>query len=347
MRKLMKLFLAATLTLSLVACGSSTSDKSSGSGTKNDGIQIDRTNALTGLEDLSDKAIGKRPVCVSINNVEPSLPQYGISSADLVYEFEVEYGLTRLLCFWADYTKVPDLCSVRSSRYFFPVTAMGYDAFYVHWGYYYPDQSYIDSLDFDEFEGLNNQANLYGRDQDRLNSGYALEHTSVFYGTKLASELENGDYRLTLSEDKTGTAFNFAKEEKTASDETCTKVYIDFGGQNSTFNYDETTKTYKKLHNGDAHIDQANDEQLTFKNIFVLETSIQTINSAGRNSVDWSGNDNSIGYYITNGTIQKIHWRKESEESYLKFYDENGAEIEVNVGKSYITYTSAGSYSFN
>lgn len=349
MKKLMKLSLALMMILGLVGCGGNdTTDEPSGNagtGANKDVITIDRTNPFTGADDLSDKALGKRPVAVSVNNVSPSLPQYGISSADMIYEFEVEYGLTRLLAFWADYTKVPDLCSVRSARYFFPVTAMGYDAFYVHWGFYYPDQSYIDSLDFDEFEGLYNQANLYGRDQNRLDAGYALEHTSVFYGSKLASELENGDYRLDLKESKKGTAFNFAKEEITASDEECTKVYVDFGGQDSTFNYNGST--YDKLHNGNPHKDQSTGEQLTFKNIFILETDITVFNSAGRNTVDWQGDENSAGYYITNGTIQKIHWEKTSEEDYLKFYDENGKEIEVNKGKSYITYTSPGSYSFN
>ena len=132
MKKLFKLGLTFLMVFSLVGCSSEDEPKGNGGASGGiDEIKIDRTNALTGLEDLSDKALGKRPVAVSINNVSPSLPQYGISSSDLIYEFEVEYGLTRLLAFWADYTKVPDLCSVRSSRYFFPVTAMGYDALFI------------------------------------------------------------------------------------------------------------------------------------------------------------------------------------------------------------------------
>ena len=347
MKKLLKLTLAFFMVLALVGCGKEEPKVDETS--KNDEdvvVKVIRTNPFTGAEDMSDKGYGKRPIAVSVNNVSASLPQYGISTADMIYEFEVEYGLTRLLAFWADYTKVPDLCSVRSARYFFPITAMGYDAFYVHWGYYYPDQGYINSLDFDEFDGLYNQADLYGRDQNRLNNGYALEHTSVFYGSKLANELETGDYRLDLKEDKKGTAFNFSDKEITASDEACVKVHVDFGGQNSTFNYNEATKLYEKLHNGKAHKDQNNDEQLVFKNLFILETDIATINSTGRNSVDWKGDENSVGYYVTNGTIKKIHWEKTSESDYLKFYNEDGSELKVNMGKSYITYTSANSYSF-
>ena len=36
-------------------------------------------NLLTGVGDLSQEAIGKRPVAVMVNNIEPALPQYGIS----------------------------------------------------------------------------------------------------------------------------------------------------------------------------------------------------------------------------------------------------------------------------
>lgn len=348
MKKLLKWGLCLSMAFCLIGC-------SNQDNTPQDPIDDDEEeiivapkniNMFTGLADISETAIGKRPVCVAINNVSASLPQYGVSSADLIYEFPVEYGLTRLLGFWGDYTKVPDLCSVRSSRYFFPITAMGYDAFYVHWGYYYPDQSYINSLDFDEFEGLYNQGNLYGRDQDRLNKGYALEHTSVFYGTKLAAELENGNYRLDLKESKTGTGFLFAENEVTPSQEACNVAEIDFGSMYSTFTYNEETKTYFKDHNGKDQIDQATGEQLEFKNIFVLESDIRTINSEGRNTIDWSGDEDSFGYYISNGAIKKIHWKKESEDAYLKFYDESGKELAINKGKSYITYTDPGTYTF-
>ena len=39
-------------------------------------------NLLTGVPDLSDAAIGKRPVAVMVNNVMPAMPQYGVEEAD-------------------------------------------------------------------------------------------------------------------------------------------------------------------------------------------------------------------------------------------------------------------------
>ena len=59
-------------------------------------------NLLTGWANLSEKAIGKRPVAVMVNNVEPALPQYGISQADVIFELPVEGDLTRLMAMYAD-----------------------------------------------------------------------------------------------------------------------------------------------------------------------------------------------------------------------------------------------------
>ena len=54
-------------------------------------------NLLTGIDDLSKEAIGKRPVAVMVNNVEDALPQYGVGAADVIFELPVEGNLTRLM----------------------------------------------------------------------------------------------------------------------------------------------------------------------------------------------------------------------------------------------------------
>lgn len=72
-------------------------------------------NRLTGKSGLSEAAVGKRPVAVMINNIKASLPQYGISKADILFEVLVEGGITRLMALYGDYTKVPKVCSVRSA----------------------------------------------------------------------------------------------------------------------------------------------------------------------------------------------------------------------------------------
>lgn len=301
-------------------------------------------NLLTGWGNLSEKAIGKRPVAVMVNNVEDALPQYGISQADVIFELPVEGDLTRLMAMYADYTKVPDICAVRSCRYYYPAIAKGFDAFYVHWGIDKNVESYVKDIQPDKYDGLSNDGGLFGRDSARRGAGYSLEHTGYFKGTKFASVVESSGDRVALKDTKIGTAFQFANYGTLVipTEGTCNTVAIRFGACDSKFTYNAETNTYFKSMNGHKHIDGKTGEQLSFTNVFVLETSISVRDSVGHKSLNWQGSGSSKGYYISNGAVQRIRWTQSDEGSYLKFYDESGNELEINRGKTYIAYTYTG-----
>lgn len=297
-------------------------------------------NLLTGLPDLSEGAIGKRPVAVMVNNVQKAMPQYGVGKADVIFEIPVEGDATRFMALYADYTQVPRICPIRSCRYYFPALSQGFDAFYVNWGIDDTIAEYLEALHLDQIEGITNTGGLFGRDQDKLDQGYSLEHTGYFEGTQLPAYIESKGLRTDLNADKKGTAFQFngLTEQIKAPGSDCTQVQINFGAQSSAFTYDTEKKVYLKQINGTPQIDGKTGEQLSFTNVFVLETDISVRDSVGHKQVDWDGPDNSVGYYVSNGGVQKISWSKEynNESSYLRFYDETGKEIKINRGKSYI-----------
>ena len=161
-------------------------------------------NLLTGIGDLSEGAIGKRPVAVMVNNVQKAMPQYGVSQADLIFEIPVEGDATRFMALYGDYTKVPQVCPIRSCRYYFPALSQGFDAFYVNWGIDDTIADYLEALDLDQIEGITNTGGLFGRDQEKLSQGYAVEHTGFFDGTKLVSYIESKGLRTDLKEEKKG-----------------------------------------------------------------------------------------------------------------------------------------------
>lgn len=299
-------------------------------------------NLLTGLPDLTEEAIGKRPVAVMVNNIPDAMPQYGVEQADIIFEIPVEGDQTRFMALYADYTTVPKICAIRSCRAYFPAISQGFDAFYVNWGIDETMSEYIDALQLDQYDGIYNAGGLFGRDQDRLDSGYSLEHTGYFDGTKFASVVQEEGKRTDLADDKKDTAFVFnGLEEQVKPDgEACIDVNIDFGAQTASFNYDEASNTYKKENNGEPQIDGKTGNQLSFTNVFVLETSISVRDDVGHKDVDWSGGEDSVGYYISNGAVQQIHWAKEpnNEWSRLTFFDEDGNELSINRGKSYIAF---------
>lgn len=166
-------------------------------------------NLLTGLADLTDGAIGKRPVAVMVNNVQKAMPQYGVSEADIIFEIPVEGDATRFMAMYGDYTQVPQICPIRSRRYYFPALSQGFDAFYVNWGIDDSIAEYLEALNLDQIEGITNTGGMFGRDKDKLNQGYSLEHTGYFDGTKLPSYIESKGLRTDLKDNKKGAAFRF------------------------------------------------------------------------------------------------------------------------------------------
>lgn len=337
----------ATATAAPTAEAESSATESTAEPTEAPSTEPANVNLLTGLPTLTDGAIGKRPVAVMVNNVDAALPQYGISAADLIFELPVEYDLTRLMAVYGDYTQIPEVCSIRSCRYYYPILAVGFDAIYVNWGM---NESVarptVNSMDIDQYDGDEyGLGDCFGRDKARYESGYAWEHTGVFHGPNFPSVLEKDKVRTDLKEDKTGTAFNFVEMDKNAAPngEDAQKVRVDFGANYSVFTYDEENHEYLKSFKDSPHMDGISKEQLKFENVIVLETEIKPYpGDEVIKYVDWEGGENAKGYYISEGKMVPITWSKAGMYDPLKFFDANGNELQLNRGKSYIAFTYAG-----
>lgn len=337
----------ATATAAPTAEAESSAAESTAEPTEAPSTEPANVNLLTGLPTLTDGAIGKRPVAVMVNNVDAALPQYGISAADLIFELPVEYDLTRLMAVYGDYTQIPEVCSIRSCRYYYPILAVGFDAIYVNWGM---NESVarptVNSMDIDQYDGDEyGLGDCFGRDKARYESGYAWEHTGVFHGPNFPSVLEKDKVRTDLKEDKTGTAFNFVEMDKNAAPngEDAQKVRVDFGANYSVFTYDEENHEYLKNFKDSPHMDGISKEQLKFENVIVLETEIKPYpGDEVIKYVDWEGGENAKGYYISEGKMVPITWSKAGMYDPLKFFAANGNELQLNRGKSYIAFTYAG-----
>ena len=337
----------ATATAAPTAEAESSAAESTAEPTEAPSTEPANVNLLTGLPTLTDGAIGKRPGAVMVNNVDAALPQYGISAADLIFELPVEYDLTRLMAVYGDYTQIPEVCSIRSCRYYYPILAVGFDAIYVNWGM---NESVarptVNSMDIDQYDGDEyGLGDCFGRDKARYESGYAWEHTGVFHGPNFPSVLEKDKVRTDLKEDKTGTAFNFVEMDKNAAPngEDAQKVRVDFGANYSVFTYDEENHEYLKSFKDSPHMDGISKEQLKFENVIVLETEIKPYpGDEVIKYVDWEGGENAKGYYISEGKMVPITWSKAGMYDPLKFFDANGNELQLNRGKSYIAFTYAG-----
>ena len=110
----------------------------------------------------------RRPAAIMINNIEASLPQWGISHAGIIYEAPVEGGITRMMAIFEDYDSLERIGSVRSCRDYFINYAMGYEAIYVHYGQSVYAEPYLAMDEVNNLSGLSGYGDqIFYRTTDR------------------------------------------------------------------------------------------------------------------------------------------------------------------------------------
>jgi len=284
-------------------------------------------NPLTGLSGLDKEAINNRPVAITINNIKIAQPvQTGLNQADIIYETEVEGGITRLLAVFQDVSKVKKIGTVRSARYVFVDLAMGHNAIYIHHGRdYFHIWYHINDVDRMELSTSNGGV--------RVSNGLATEHTLYAYGDKLAQNIAKKNFKI--KNDKVTKWQNFASESETIKhDKTANSVTVPFTSNvKSTFTYDAETGRYTRSFNDTVRKDYSTGESVTVKNVFVLNTAMSHYPIAKYRKISLESGD---GYYFVNGTYTPITWSKGAAKNGFVFKDMQGNELKVNPGNSWV-----------
>jgi len=291
-------------------------------------------NPMTGEPLVRAEAEGQRPVAIMINNHRSAVPQIGIGSADILCEMLVEGGITRMLAVFADVVAIPEIGSVRSGRHDYIDLAGGLDAIYVHIG-----ASYLANEQFSR-QGtahidLHNYSSAYWRDPDwSKNRGY--EHSVKTTGELLQAAIAKAGYRMTVREGQK-TAFNFrpyGSELTPAKGDPALKVTIPYSDYcTATFTYSETTSLYQKGQFGKDQIDLATGQPLQFTNLFILMTRVVVVDAG---ILKDAALEAGSGFYVSGGQWQAITWKKGKTNDSFIFMDQDGNELLVNPGKSYL-----------
>lgn len=282
-------------------------------------------NPLTGLDDISAEAVSRRPVAIMINNISTAQKvQTGVNKADIVYETEVEGGVTRLMAVYQDISKLDKIGSVRSARYPYVDLALGHNAIYVHCGqdptYCAPHLKDIDDLSID----------TNSKGAKRIKNGLASEHTLYAIAGDLWASIGE---KFKTQNSNTSLWADFTTESLALDGGSAATVTVPFPAAKTGFTYDAQSGLYTRLSGGNALSDYFTQEQTQVKNVFVLLTNISNYPDGKHRKVDLVGGD---GYYVTNGTLQFIKWTKGAANDPIKFTDTNGNAIKVSAGKSWV-----------
>ncbi len=286
---------------------------------------------LTG-EWIDQELAGKRPLAVMIGNTSDALPQYGISSADIIYEVPVEGSYTRLMAIFQNYAGLEKIGSVRSCRHYFIYFAREFDAIYTHYGQAVYAEPVLDREDVHNLSGMDSSIEtiMFYRDTNRK-----APHNAFISEEGINAGIEKKGYRTELSESYSG-HYQFAEDDAPVmlTGEDALVVSPGYFVNKPWFVYNSEDGLYYRYEFKDRQIDAATDSQLAVKNILIQYCDWSKLDENGY--MDINTTSGGEGIYITNGKMEKVTWTKDNEDSPARYYSESGDEITLNQGKTWV-----------
>ncbi|MCR4744564.1 MAG: DUF3048 domain-containing protein [Lachnospiraceae bacterium] len=297
-----------------------------------EGMYASETTGEWISEDLKDQ----RPVAVMIDDEKTALPHFGITGVDVMYEMvnsTANEGVTRFMGIVKDWESIKQLGSIRSTRptnlQIFPE----WNAVLCHDGGPFWNDNFYKNVFVERFSGT----------FSRVDNGKAREFTEYVCTGDLEKNFKNTGYSKTYNEYWEGTPhYQFASHTQDndltqySSAVDCSKLVLPFHHNNPYLEYDADEKVYKYYQYNQAEVDAGNgNKQMTYKNILLQNARMEQLDDHGYMMYypTESGRD---GYFITDGKAIKVTWSKLSDITATRYYDENGEEIKINVGKTYV-----------
>lgn len=281
------------------------------------------TSVFTGKTVYGDtyQAVG-----VMFENTVMARPQSGISLADVVYEISVDgWQISRFLGIFS--TTFPSkIGPVRSARFPFVRVMREWDIAFTHFGAGQTGlgnvipliQSSRFPVRFDGHTGLNDQ--YFSRDSAR-----EAPHNAYWNGQK-ALEM--------IPEMKVERHFRF---DKTTSypGETVSELKLEYASNNRvTYQYLPEEHRYARFINGEPMMDAYTNKQVMVTNVIVQHAPHHAVEAVRYIIVEFEGSGKAE-FYI-GGNVIKGSWKKPVEGKPTTFYDNNGEEIKLLPGNTWI-----------
>lgn len=272
---------------------------------------------LTGLEVEPD--VAKRPIlAVIIENSQAARPQTGLDAAGIVFEATTEGGVTRYLALYQEEAPA-EVGPVRSLRLYLLDWAMGFDASIAHVG---GSPEALQSAKDRNAKSLNEFDNpapyFRSNDRDAPHNMYAR----LLDLRKLQEEL---GHDTSVFQDIPRSA------GAPLPDPLHSTIAIDYSGPEflAEFRYDPARNAYARHLGGEPHVDQATGNQITVKNLVVIQ----------RPAAD-RGTGSGEALVFKDGDLVRARWQQDDHDARMILKDDQGNEVPLNRGDTWIAAVS-------
>jgi hypothetical protein len=282
---------------------------------------------LTGeMKDVN--VANRRPVAFMMSNDKAARPQYGINRAGVVYEAPIEGEMNRFMSIMEEYDDLPRIGSSRSMRTYYTYFAHEWDAITVHYGQSTFAKPYLKNND--DVNGIESIGyGAFYRTSDKRSP-----HNAYTSGEKLNAAIAKFGYRETYDPSYNG-HFKFSAPDKQLVPENSMDAFTVQPGywyNKPQFDFNRDDGLYYRSQYGVPHM--GDEGQIAVKNIILQYAAIG--NYATTDYLDINVHDDSYGFYITNGKAIPVTVKKDGEFGLTKFFDQQGKEITLNTGKTWI-----------
>lgn len=314
---------------------------------------VDGINPLTGEVWGGDY----RPIGVNIDQHPEALPNWGVSSADIIFEMPIQAdGSTRAFALFM--SDIPSFAGpVRSGRV--PMASLR-EIFGGAWVFYGWQNTVVESgaliVDVDSWalnmhedarqggrwvfpyiEGTErNYANLFHREKD----GMHVAPYNVQVDMKAVESLFTAEpvkHPFLFSD--TGLERGVDVDAMTINYKTTKPQYV------VDYKYNEMTGMYERYRNGEAYYDALNGMATAYSNVIVMRTDVSWFNNNNSRPVIQTVGQ-GVADIFQNGKYIRGTWVRShsataaddfaSQSARLIFLDENGEEIPLKVGKTFV-----------
>lgn len=278
------------------------------------------------------------PILVNIDNVAGAWPQWGIGEADIIYEMPIHgLSLTRLMALFG-YSHPTAAGPVRSGRVLHAEMREEWDAGWAYVGIQKKPGTNVN--DVIRELGLRKKSAPLLMDSKHMGSvsHHAGPHNHSINLQKAAATI--ADYLFPQR------PFLFTDALPEAGDP-ATSIRLLYGGgnessyTNSSYTYDAATKLYTRMRNKRPYVDmKAADPNasLTFSNVIVQWTDLKFNGAANAPILKEVGEGNAD--IFTGGKHIAGYWVRKDLESRTIFFDQDGQEIKLQRGKTWINITT-------
>lgn len=288
---------------------------------------------LTGLSMTNEEAL-RPPTAIMIENISSVFDdQYGLTSADVVYETLAEGGIPRFAAvFQSRYPK--QIGPVRSARPYYPdmIQVYGPKVMYVYSGA-------AKIIDDDVINRIPRPVNA-GYNGPYFWRGPQGAPHNLFTSSELLASLRKDKGWDDLMKTGEIDAWTFQAGTAAKNDQ---EVAVNFSSATYQvrWEYNQENDSYMRFNAGGEHIDQESDRQIEVSNVVIMKTKMGIWEDGpddgkGRIEVEIN-NTGGSGLILKNGQAIEIDWTKGGERDNFQFYQKGTKNlIPLQPGKSWV-----------